>query len=63
MKVTVGGARIESKSAIKYLEVIIEESLNLKEHVNFIGEKASVIQEALTRIEPSNIGLGLDPYL
>ena len=38
IEVPVGGTRIESKRAIKYLRVIIDDSLS-KEHVKFIGEK------------------------
>ena len=39
---TLGGTRIESKRAIKYLGMIIDVRLNFKEHVKYIGEKASV---------------------
>ena len=41
MEVTFGGTRIESKKAIKYLEVIIDGRFNFKDHVKYIGEKAS----------------------
>ena len=33
LEVTVGGTKIESKRAIKYLAVIINDSLNFNEHV------------------------------
>ena len=49
-EVTVAGAKIESKRTIKYFGVIIDDSLNFKEHVKFIGEKASIIQGALTKM-------------
>ena len=42
MEVTVGESRIESKRAIKYLAVVIDDRLNFKEHVKYVGEKASV---------------------
>ena len=57
---TVGGTRIESKRAIKYLGVIIDNRLNLKEHVKYIGEKACITQGALARMMP-NIR-GSDPF-
>ena len=41
---------IESKRVLKYLGVIIDVRLNFKEHVKYIGEKASVIQGALARM-------------
>ena len=44
MKGTIGGTRIESERAIKYLEVIIEDKLNFKEHVEYIGERVSITQ-------------------
>ena len=44
MEVTVEGIRIESKREIKCLGVIIADRLNFKNHVKFIGEKASVTQ-------------------
>ena len=47
---TVAGTRIESKRAIKYLGVIIDDRLNFKEHVEYIGEKPSVTQRALARM-------------
>ena len=56
----VGGTRIESKRAIKYLGVIIDNRLNFIEHVKYIGEKASVIRGALERMMP-NIG-GPGPF-
>ena len=40
MKVAVGGTRIESKRALKYLGVIINDRLKFKQHVKFIGAKA-----------------------
>ena len=42
MEVTVEWSKIESKRAIKYLGVIIDDRLNFKEHVKYIGEKTSV---------------------
>ena len=48
---TFGGTRIELKRAIKYLGVIIDDRLNLRE----ISEKASVTRGALARMMP-NIG-------
>ena len=60
MIVTFGESRIESKRAIKYLGIIIDDSLSFKEHVKYIGEKASVTQRALARMMP-NIG-GPDPF-
>ena len=60
MKVTVGVTRIESKRAIKYLEVIIYDRLNFKKHMKYIGEKASVTQGALASMMP-NIGRP-DPF-
>ena len=60
MEVTVGGKRIESKRAIKYLGVIIDDKLNFKEYVKYIGKKASVTQAALARMMP-NIG-GPGPF-
>ena len=48
MEATFGGFKIESKRAIKYLGVIIDNKMNFKEHVKFIGEKASATHEALT---------------
>ena len=60
MEVTVGESRIESKRAIKYLGVIIDDRLNFKEHVKYIGEKASVTQRALVRMM-ANIG-GPGPF-
>ena len=35
---TVGESRIESKRAIKYLGVVIDDRLNFKEHVKYVGE-------------------------
>ena len=55
MEVTVRKSRIESKRAIKYLGVIIDDRLNFKKHVKYIGEKAYVTQRALARMMP-NIG-------
>ena len=52
MEVTVGGTRIESKRAIKYLGVTVDDKLNYKEHVKYIYEKASITQEALARMKP-----------
>ena len=60
MEVTIGSTRIELKRAIKYLRVIIEDRLNFKDHVKYIGEKASVTQGALARMT-SNIG-GPGPF-
>ena len=40
-KATVGGTKIESKRPLKYLGVIIDDRLNFRERVKFIGEKAS----------------------
>ena len=37
MKVTIGGTRIELKRVIKYLGVIIDDMLNFKKHVKYIG--------------------------
>ena len=34
MEMTVGGKRIESKRAIKYLEVIVDDRFKFKEHVH-----------------------------
>ena len=42
MEVTVGGTMIESRTAIKYLGVIIDDRLNFKKHMKFISEKADV---------------------
>ena len=53
VEVTVRGTRIERKRAIKYLRVIIEDRLNFKKHVIFIGEKASVTQGEPTRVIPN----------
>ena len=55
VEVTVGGSRIESKRAIKYLVVISDVRLSFKEHLKFICEKASVTQGTMTRMMP-NIG-------
>ena len=55
MEVTVGGTKIESKSAINYLAVIVGDRLNVEEQVKFIGDKTSVTQGALARMTP-NIG-------
>ena len=55
MDVTIGGTRIVSKSSINYLGMIIDNRLSFKEHMKYIGEKASVTQGALGRIMP-NIG-------
>ena len=41
------GTKIESKRAIKYLRLIIDDKLNFKEHVKFISEKASITQESM----------------
>ena len=60
MEVTVVGTMVESKWAIKYLRVIINDRLSFKEHVKYIGEKASVTQGALGRLMP-NIG-GACPF-
>ena len=60
MEVTVGSTKIESKRAVKYLRVIIDDRLNFKAHMKFIGEKASLTQGALTRMMP-NIG-GPNPF-
>ena len=59
-EVTVGGSRMESKKTIKYLGVIIDDKLNFKEHVKYIGEKTSVTQRVLARMMP-NIGRP-DPF-
>ena len=59
MEVTVGSTRIESKRAIKYLEVIADDRLTFKEHVKYIDEKASVTQGALARMMPNIGGPGL----
>ena len=58
MEMTVGGIRIESKTAIKYLEVIIDDRLKFKEHVKYIGEKATIAQEALVRMMTNIRGPG-----
>ena len=50
MEVTIGGTRIESKTAIKYLGMIIDDRLNFKKHVKHIDEKASVKQRAQARM-------------
>ena len=55
MQATVRGTRIESKRAIKYLGIILDDRLNFKQHVKYIGENASVTQGALARMMP-NIG-------
>ena len=60
MEVTVGGTKNESKNAIKYIAVIVEDRLNFKEQVKFIGEKISVTQGPLARMMP-NIG-GPSPF-
>ena len=57
MEASVGGSRIESKRAIKYLGVIIDDRLNFKKHVKYIGEKASITQARIML----NIG-GASPF-
>ena len=44
MEVNVSSTRIESKRVIKYLGMIIDDWLSFKEHLKYIGEKASVTQ-------------------
>ena len=39
--ITVGDHRITSKQAIKYLEVMIDNSLTFTEHLTYIGGKCS----------------------
>ena len=60
MVVIVGESKIESKRAIKYLGVVIDDRLNFKEHMKYVGEKASVTQRALARMM-ANIG-GPGPF-
>ena len=60
IEVAVGGTSIETKRAIKYLGVIIDDRLNFKAHMKFIGEKVSVIQRTLAMMMP-NIG-GPNPF-
>ena len=60
MTVLVGGTKIESLRAIKYLAVFIDDRLNFKEHMKYFGEKAPVKQGALARMMP-NIG-GPNPF-
>ena len=55
IEVIVGGTKIKSKRAIKHLGAIINDSLNSKQHMKFIGEKASVTPGVLMRMMP-NIG-------
>ena len=55
MEVTVGSTRIETKRAIKYLGVIIDDRLNFKEVVKYFGERTSVTRGALATMMP-NIG-------
>ena len=52
--VTVDGTGIESKRAIKYRGVIIDDKLNFNEHVKYIGEKASVTEGELARMFANN---------
>lgn len=51
----VGHQTINSKSAIKYLGVMLDNRLQFKEHASYISGKASRVQAALSRILP-NIG-------
>ena len=60
MEVTIGSTKIEFKRAIKYLGVVIDDRLNIKERMKFIGEKAFVTQGAVTKMMP-NIG-GPNPF-
>ena len=40
IEVTVEGTRVESKKALKYLGVIIDDRLNFKEGVQYLDEKS-----------------------
>ena len=56
MEVSIGHTKVGSKRAIKYLD----DRLNFKEHMKYIGEKVSVTQGTLRRMMP-NIG-GPNPF-
>ena len=53
--ITVGEKRITSKQSIKYLGVMIDNRLTLKEHLTYISRKCSGTTGALARIMP-NLG-------
>ena len=59
MQVTVSGTNIESKTAIKYLDFIVDDRLSFKKHVIYIGEKPSLTQGVLARMMPNIRGPGL----
>ena len=50
---------ISGQNILTKMEVIIDDRLNFKAHVKYIGEKASVIQGALTRMMEKLGGPGL----
>lgn len=55
MTIQVGNTTINSKEAVKYLGVMLDNRLNFKYHVKHATEKASKIQSTLARMLP-NIG-------
>lgn len=55
LKIRVGDQMIESKDAIKYLGVMIDNRLNFRAHIEYARNKAAAVQGALSRILP-NIG-------
>ena len=50
MELTVSDTRIFDSIRDKFLEVIIDDRLNFKEHVKYIGEKATVTQGSLAKM-------------
>lgn len=55
IRLQVGQQTINSKPAIKYLGVMVDNRLQFRAHVSYTSEKASRVQGALSRILP-NIG-------
>ena len=55
LEVRVDGHIITSRPHIKYLGVLLDHRLNFKDHLRYVGEKASRAAKALARIMP-NIG-------
>jgi len=55
MSVQVGSTTIRSSESIKYLGILLDNCLSFRPHVEYVTQKASKMQGALSRMLP-NIG-------
>ena len=51
--IQVGNAEIISKPCIKYLGIMVDARLSFKEHIEYVSDKAAIVNGALSRLMPN----------